>query len=102
MVNRKALVLALGTVALVGSAGCAGSTGAPTGTHQADEFSSGPTYTLQQVTWETRQYCRSRARRCMIDENMRELYPSWSQRSEQCRENYNECINRNEGFFIRR
>jgi hypothetical protein len=97
---RNTLLMSL--VVLMGTAGCAGTASVPTGTSQVDEFNTGPSaYSVQQVTNETRRYCRSRARRCMVDENMRELYPSWSQRSEQCRQNYEDCVNRNEGFFIR-
>lgn len=94
--------LVVGMVMLMGTAGCAGSASVPNGTSQVDEFNTGANYSVQQTTWETRQYCRSRARRCMTDSNMIALYPSWSQRSEQCRQNYEECVNRNEGFFIRR
>lgn len=100
MGNRNLLIM--GLVAMMGAAGCSGATSAPNGTAQVDEFNANPGYTVQQTTWETRQYCRSRARRCMTDSNMIDLYPSWSQRSEQCRQNYDECVNRNEGFFIRR
>jgi hypothetical protein len=94
--------LVVGMVMLMGTAGCAGSAAVPNGTSQVDEFNTGANYSVQQTTWETRRYCRSRARVCMTDTNMIELYPSWSQRSEQCRQNYEECVNRNEGFFIRR
>ncbi|MFN3431030.1 MAG: hypothetical protein ACK46X_13880 [Candidatus Sericytochromatia bacterium] len=93
--------LAMGLLLAIGAGGCMPATPAASGT-QVDQFSAPSGYAITQVTEDTRQYCRLRARRCMNDPSMRELWPSWSQRAEQCRENYQECVNRNEGFFNRR
>ena len=102
MTQSRWCALGAGLALLLGSAGCSHSAAPSTGTLPAEAIAPTAGYQVAQVTEETRRYCRSRAQRCMRDANMMELYPSWSQRSEQCRQNYQDCINRNEGLFIRR
>ena len=92
---KAALGLSMALMAL----GCTTAPMTSSPTTQPDNVTLRSSYSTQQVTGETIRYCRSRFRRCFRE--LSQTLPA-SQANEECRDNYETCLTRNEGYFIRR